>query len=554
MRKSLWFILLSLTLGACAKIVTPTGGPQDTTPPKMLKEEPVSGSVRISNPIIKITFDEFFTLNNPTENILISPPLEHQPSFTIQNKTLVIKFKDTLRANTTYNMVFSNCLQDYHESNKIGYYHYSFSTGDKIDDHMLSGTVTDAQTLAPCDNYFVFLYDQDIDSLPQTTIPTYLTKTQSNGSFNFQNIKPGSYKVFALKDGNGDLLYNLPNESIAFADQMYEAYPAPIKDTSAKVQSAKNSTPTIELSAFVAADSVPILMHYENSIAGLYQFPYKSPVMQFIATPLDHDVPHFEIINPLRDTITWFFKEPLLDTLSYLFSADGHDDTVQITPYKPKKVQSRGSKASAPNRLYVALLNQGHRFRPLTLSFNYPIKPSDSIPVTVITHQKSQSDTSFYHISIPDSFVTKISLPIIFEDKKRYTVLIADSVFYGYNTCVNDSIRTSFVTQSEKDYGSLIMNYTVPETGYQYIAQLKNGNTTIQEDILKKSQTIQYKYLAPGNYSITLIEDRNRNGRWDTGNYLTKLQPERLLKYPAAISIRAFWDNEETFEIPDTRQ
>ena len=175
-----------LLLGACAKIVTPTGGEKDVNPPKLASESPASGSVRMRNPVVKITFDEYFTLNNPTENILISPPMEQEPNYSIQGKTLVIKFKDTLKANTTYNMVFSNCIQDYHESNKLGYYHYSFSTGDEIDTFALVVTVSDAQTLKPCDNMFVFLYDQNIDSLPMTTKPSYLTKTLADGSFHFQ--------------------------------------------------------------------------------------------------------------------------------------------------------------------------------------------------------------------------------------------------------------------------------------------------------------------------------------------------------------------------------
>ncbi len=540
-------------MGACAKIVTPTGGPQDTTAPKMLKEEPASGSVRLTSPVIRISFDEYFTLNNPTENVLISPPLEHQPTFSVQNKTLVVKFKDTLRPNTTYNMVFSNCIQDYHESNKLDYYHYSFSTGDEIDNHMLAGTVMDAQTLQPCSDYFVFLYDQDVDSLPKTTLPAYLTKTKANGAFSFQNIRDGSYKVFALKDGNGNLRYDLPNESIAFADRMHASYKAPVKDTTAQAPAQTDSVPPIELFAFVAPDTAPVLMRYDNTAAGYYTFPYKAPVTQFSATAMEREIPHFEFFNKQRDTITWYLKEMITDTVNYLFNADGHIDTVQITPYKSKRVQTRGAKVTPPNFLPVSLLNQGHRYRPLTLSFGYPVKPTDSIAVTVYTREKSHPDTNIYHVAVPDSFVTKLPLPITFEDKKSYSVVIADSAFIGYNNLPNDSIKTSFVTQSEKEYGSFIMNYEVPGTGYQYIIQFKTGNQIVQEDILSKSKTIVYKHLTPGNYTITLIEDWNRNGRWDAGNYRSKMQPEKVFKYPAAISIRAYWDNEETYEIPDMR-
>lgn len=542
-----------LLLGACAKIVTPTGGEKDVDPPKLASESPTSGSVRMHNPVVKITFDEYFTLNNPTENILISPPMEQQPNYSIQGKTLVIKFKDTLKANTTYNMVFSNCIQDYHESNKLGYYHYSFSTGDAIDTFTLAGTVRDAQTLKPCDNMFVFLYDQDVDSLPMTTMPSYLTKTLSDGSFHFQNIRKGEYKIFALKDLNGNLLYDLPNEAVAFANEMCTAYYAPSKDTAANASPQPDTMPKIALFAFTMEDTVPVLLRYENPAAGIYIFPYKKPVEQFTATALGRDVPHFESTSLRSDTIFWHLKEPLSDTVFYLFTADGQTDTVQITPYKEKKTLSRGNKTAPIERLSVGLLNQGHRFKPLTLVFGYPVKPSDSITVTVCKHQKSGNDTVYYKISVPDTFVTKLPLPITFEDKKNYTVTIADSMFFGYNGLCNDSIKASFVTQAEKDYGSLTMEYVVPEAGLQYIVQLWSGSQLQQEDLLTASRTIAYEHLLPGNYSITVIEDRNWNARWDAGDYHHAKQPENIYQYPKSINIRAYWDNEETFEIPASR-
>ena len=554
MKRVILFILAGFLLGACAKIVTPVGGPKDELPPKLAKDQPASGSVRFNDRVIKITFDEFFTLNNPTENVLISPPMETPPEYSIQNKSLIIKFKDSLRPNTTYNMVFSNCIQDFHESNKLNYYHYSFSTGDEIDTFMLAGSVKDAQTLAGCDNYYVFLYDRDVDSLPMTTLPMYVTKTQPSGRFTFQNIRPGEYKVFALKDLNANLLYDLPNESIAYADRMFASFPAPPKDTNARGSQLPDSLPQVMLYAFEASDSIPTLLHYENPAAGHYVFPYKAPVEQFSATAIGRDVPHFEIISKTLDTVTWYLKEPLTDTLSYLFSADGHTDTVSITPYKPKKTQTRGGRTTAAATLLpVTPLNQGHRFKPLTLAFNYPIKPTDSIDVMVISHQKNLKDTTLFRVIVPETLVMRLPLPFVFEDKKNYTVLIADSVFVGYNGLYNDSIKCSFVTQSEKDYGSLTMNYVVPGTGFQYIARLWSGKQMVQEDIFSESKQIQYKYLTPGDFSITLIEDRNHNGRWDAGDYREKQQPENVIQYPKSIHIRGFWENEESFEIPDTR-
>ena len=169
------FLALVLLCGACAKVVTPTGGPRDSAPPKVLKSMPDNQSVNFGEKQIHITLDEFFTLNNPQENVMISPPLKEKPTYTVKGKTLVVKFKDTLRANTTYNLVFTNCIQDYNEGNPISLFHYSFSTGPAIDSFMLEGSIQNASSLTPAEDLLVMLYRNDIDSLPLTTLPDYVT-------------------------------------------------------------------------------------------------------------------------------------------------------------------------------------------------------------------------------------------------------------------------------------------------------------------------------------------------------------------------------------------
>ncbi len=532
-----------LLLSSCAKVVVPTGGPKDTTPPKMLKEQPANASVNFANPVIKITFDEFFTLNNPNENVLVSPPFEHQPDYKTKGKTLIIKIKDTLQANTTYNMVFSNCIQDYNESNKLNYYHYSFSTGSELDSFKIKGVLQDAKTMDASTDFFVMLYKNDIDSLPLTTRPDYVTKSVSNGSFEFQNIAAGNYKIFALKDINANLLYDLPNEAIAYLDAPIAAYQMPAIDT-AKKESIQDSMPDLHLYTFSQTDSVPKLQRYENPTQGIYQFPYSTPIHDFTVKPLGKEIPYFQTMAATADTITWYTKEVLKDTLSYIFTANGHSDTVQIRPYKRLGNGGRGSQTST-NALTVSFSNVGHRYKPLTLNFSYPIKPVDSFPILVYT----QRDTIRTTCSVPDTFTKQLPLPLQFEDKKSYTVVIPDSIFWGYNGLTHDTLKSSFTAKTEKEYGNLLMTYQ-KDCAESVIAQLWSGERLLQEDLLNESKQISYQHLDPGIYRVCIIKDRNSNGQWDAGNYHLKQQPEEIIYFQNAINIRAFWDDDETFVIP----
>lgn len=548
------FSLLALVLlcGACAKVVTPTGGPRDSTPPKVLKSTPENQSVNFGEKQIHITLDEYFTLNNPQENVMISPPLKEKPTYTVKGKTLVVKFKDTLRANTTYNMVFTNCIQDYNEGNPISLFHYSFSTGPAIDSFMLEGSIQNASSLTPAEDLLVMLYRNDIDSLPLTTLPDYVTKSQKNGSFQFRNIAPGNYKIFALKDINSNYLYDLPNEEIAYQKELVSAVPPPATDSSGKPLYVDSTRTELQLHSFMSQDSFPKLMRYENPAAGIYKFPFSIPVSRLEQQPLWGPTDHIEVWNQGHDTLTWYLKKTDFDTLATLFTADGHTDTVHLKPFKAKPNTGRGG--SAANILKCTFLNEGHCYRPLTLRFSYPIHPLDSFPVYIYSQKQGKNDTAVAWVSLPkDTVLTEVAIPYPFETKKHYKVMIPDSLFFGYNGLVNDTLRTSFSYKSEKDYGNIQIHYQLGECSHPVIVQLLSGNTMLQQDILIGDATIDYSHLEPGGYKIRAILDCNGNGRWDSGDYRKGVQPETIIPFSHDINVRAFWDVEEDFKIDTNR-
>ena len=67
--------------------------------------------------------------------------------------------------------------------------------------------------------------------------------------------------------------------------------------------------------------------------------------------------------------------------------------------------------------------------------------------------------------------------------------------------------------------------------------------------MITSSSDLVYKNLVPGNYKIKVVEDLNKNGKWDTGNYKKKRQPEPIYYFEKPIQIRGYWDLEEEFRI-----
>lgn len=558
MKKSIGiFLILTLLLAGCAKIVTPVGGPKDTTPPKIVKESPANHTTMFNNKSIKITFDEFVVLNNPNQTVIVSPPLKENPELSISGKSVIIKLPDSLKSNTTYSIALSETIKDFTEGNSLPIYTYAFSTGNYIDSFMLSGTLKNAVSLDASKNVYVFLYDQDIDSLPMSVRPTYLTKTNVNGNFTFNNVKPGQYKIFALDDINNNLIYDLPNESIAFLSSPVETWSKPVADTLNESQKNDRNQQTnaekheIKLALFTERDSNQVLSKYINTTENLYVFPYKTDFKSFSARHLSgKELNYFQLISNSQDSVYWYLKEALIDTAYYEFTVDGHFiDTVKLVPFK-KNLKGMGRrKAKEKSALSVSLSNKETIYQPLTLNFSYPVKPGQ-FEITIYKLLKSGNDTIVKTVQIPDSFVRSIPIDYNFEEKLPYSVFIRDSVIWGYNGLTNDTIQARFTTKTEKDFGNLLINYSIADPSCQYIVYLQNSKgNTIQQNIISTNQSISYAHLNPGSYKIKVIKDRNKNGRWDTGNYKEKFQPEEIFFFDKPINIRGYWDIEEDFEL-----
>ena len=203
----------------CAQQGSPTGGPKDEDPPVVEECHPPNYSTRFEAKKIEITFDEYIVLDNVNQELVVSPPMEEKPQVKLKKKTLVIQFEEELKDSTTYTLNFGSAIKDLHEGNKLLNYEYVFSTGDVLDSLSVKGTLLYAEDLTkPDEPVSILLYDDLRDSVPLLDIPLYVGRSDDSGVFSVNNLKEGEYKVFALKDGNYNTLFDLPTEEIAFLD------------------------------------------------------------------------------------------------------------------------------------------------------------------------------------------------------------------------------------------------------------------------------------------------------------------------------------------------
>ena len=224
--KDLFYLLLILSFlynlsimgSGCAQIGAPTGGPKDTLPPRLVKATPELFSTRFNTNKIIFTFDEFVTLADLQSNLLVSPLPKNNPVVDYKLKTITVKLKDSLLPNTTYTINFGNAVRDNNEGNPIKNFTYVFSTGNLIDSLSLTGKVIIAETGRADSTLMAILYRNLADTAVKNTRPDYMARLNGDGSFMFTNLSAGTYKVYALKDGDGSKTYNAKTEIFGYAD------------------------------------------------------------------------------------------------------------------------------------------------------------------------------------------------------------------------------------------------------------------------------------------------------------------------------------------------
>jgi len=211
-------IAVFLFLASCAQVGSLTGGKKDKEPPVLLKSTPEKQSLNFKGNKLTFKFDEYFVLSNLNSVFICSPPLDEKPDFKVKGKKFIVKFNEKLKDSTTYMLWFANALQDNNEKNPYKDFKFVFSTGNKIDTMEISGVVKDAFTNKPEEEMYVLLYKNYNDSSPIIEKPYYIAKTDTSGKFTIDFIKEGKYRIFALKDLDANLQFNLPNEKIAYID------------------------------------------------------------------------------------------------------------------------------------------------------------------------------------------------------------------------------------------------------------------------------------------------------------------------------------------------
>ena len=597
-----YFIYVGMAAGlyACASTGQPDGGPYDETPPKFISANPVLKSINNTRKKVSIEFDEFIKLEKASEKVVISPPQIEMPEVKVSGKKVIVHFIDTLQSNTTYTVDFGDAIVDNNEGNPLGNFCYSFSTGDVIDTMEVSGVVLDAQNLEPIKGIQVGLH-KNLDDTAFVKKPfDRLSRTDSRGKFTIKGIAPGKYRIYALMDGNQNYIFDSKTEAIAFTDSLVIPHFAP----STRQDTVWNSIDTTKIDTiynvnytrFMPDDLVLCAFKEENPVQYLVKsqreelnrfslfFSAKSdtlPILKgldfdeqslIVEPSLNNDTLRYWVCDTVlceRDTLTIQLDYMATDTLGRLAL---RRDTLRMMNKIPKerrvamadearkkalKEEKRRRKKGDTLQATKMKFLEMHVDAPSSMDVNVNVSLSFDEPISSIDtsafHVETKVDTLWH--SIPFLFRKdtimhrKYEILANWEPEKEYRLTVDSAAvkgIYGLHTQKNES---TMKVKALSEYATLFLNIQGAEKG-GYVQLLDNNDKVLRQQAVSEQNTCDFYFLKPETkYYIRMFIDKNGNGKWDTGNYEQKLQPEKVYYFNKVWEMKANFEFEETWNV-----
>lgn len=566
-------LLFVLLWASCAnRGIGPQGGPKDTEPPVPLKSEPEMGALNWNGDRIEVTFNEYLELDNVSENLLMSPPQQNAPEVKARGKRLLIRFQDSLQANTTYTLDFGEAVCDYRERVPLRGYHFYFATGPEIDTLDYCGKVFDASTLNPASGIIVGIHN-DLEDSAFTTKPFLrIARTDTAGYFRIGNIHPGQYRLFAVEEASRDFRLT-PGEALAFADEVIEVK-APEPDTIAPDTLAVDS---------LAQDSSIVVQRIDKNLF-LFKEEQQKLYLQRTLRPDQHRIQilfsskpdSLPELHPLTDSLNYHIQYSarrdtltmwLLDSMSIaqdslffairyrrtdsIFQLEWASDTIRAI-WRAPRLSAKAKEA----------LDRKNRNRRLELSCNARtgFEIYDTLRLRCVTPLTAIERDSIHLFERVDSILKPMPFTMApfdslshqllfyakFKPEGKYELHVDSGALHDVYGITQVKQTYAMQVKSLQDYSTIRikLNPMVEKARIQVL----NSKDEVLRELPATKEGAFFEYLKPDTYYFRMYIDENEDGRWTTGEWSSKRQPEPIYYFPGKLQTKSNWDFEEEWD------
>ncbi|MBQ6652549.1 MAG: hypothetical protein IJM81_04025, partial [Prevotella sp.] len=481
---------------------------------------------------------------------------------------------------------------------------------DGIDTLEVAGYVLQAEDLEPVKGILVGLYNNIEDSIFRTRPMLRIARTDSRGHFAIKGVAPGSYRVYALQDVDGDYRFSQKSEMIGYTRQIVSpTWKADVRrdtlwrdslhiDDIRQVGYTHFLPDDIVLRVFTETQTDRYLIKTERQQANRFSlyFSYGNDELPelrglnfncrdaFLLEASEHlDTLRYwlrdtALVN--QDTLDVEMRYLMTDTLGHLVQQTDTQRILSRQPYARRlKQQQREQEQWEKNQEKQkkrGLAYETER-KPIPYRVEYRVNPQiapDQVIYFEMPEPVATVDTTrihLYYLSLNDSLwyrepftiapVTSHPLPSLaimryrltadWEPETEYSLEVDSAFMTSIYGLVNEKGKRGFKVKSLGDYATIAITVSGMQ-GKHLIGQLLDQQDKPVKVCRTDDGRLAFFYVEPGTYYLRVIVDDNNNGQWDTGDYALDRQAEAVYYYPHTIECRAKWDFSETWNPEST--
>ena len=599
--------LIGLTslIAACANQgAGPDGGPYDETPPHivgMTAPERLQNGKRTK---FSLVFNELIKVDNPTEKIIVSPPQIETPEIKVSGRRITVELLDSMRPNTTYTVDFSDAITDNNEGNPLGQYTYIFSTGQTTDTMQMSGYVLNAEDLEPVKGILAGLYQQHHDSVFSKRAFDRVARTDASGFFSIKGVAPDrDYRLYALQDADGDFHFTQPSEMLgflhndlragAFRDTRYDTlWVDSVRYDSIRIIPYTHFTPDdLVVRAFKIDVNTRHYLKAQRDVPEWFTTFFTGPSRKRPTIQgLNFDASKAFVVNASagNDTLTYWLADTTLlrqDTLRFAYTYDNWDDslaqmlpktdTLELVPKttfakraaneakelekwnkQREKREKRGdfSKSQPPMvalQLRADVSSSLVPNRNILIQFDQPLQHFDTKKLHLRLKKDSTYHDAPYALDTVPNNILAYRLRAEWRPGQEYQLVIDSAAMTSLYGRVNLATDNKFSIAKLEDFGTVFLSLS--NAHESTVVQLLGSDGKPVAQAPTKNGRAEFYYVQPGKYYLRCFFDRNGDGKWTTGSWSPRRDPEEVYYFPKEIEVRANWDLNESWDVTALR-
>lgn len=533
--------ILFLILSGCALQLPPEGGDIDLVPPEIISTFPISGTVNYSENYFEIEFSEYVDKRSFREALFISPTIEGEMIVDWSGKNVEVYFPAGFKENTTYIITIGTDVVDLNNKNRMANaFNLYFSTGNKIDEKIISGKVYDNKA----DGTMLFAYNFISDTTNYLLKKAdYISQSGKDGQFSIQGLPKGTYRIFAVKDHFRDLIFQseqdmigIPYQDLVLAeeDSAYSGlnfYLTKIDTIPPRVMDVKMLDQMHLLVKFSEELNLEILKNESFKVIDTssrlvsdiqYLFSPLNKSNELVLVPKQKFEAQEELFLDFNNIEDNFNNILIHEKVGFVFS-----DKKDTNALKILKIEPSDFKIDYINPQIKIFFDDAFQKEQIAQALNF-------------------FDINNNSILVKESLINDASLKItpiqkLKPDSKYRLEINMNRLPDASDNIIDTTIVFNFTTKSEFEFSGVSGKVISDKDNLIIVLESELNSESKYFFKLDSKRTFEFERIIPGKYKLWAYEDKNDNRKYDYGLINPFEFSERFYFYPEIIEIKARW-------------